>query len=546
MKQKTKIILFGATGLMLLGSFTLGNFLNDSPINIDENMEKDVSLFPSKLKELDQPTLILNDKEDPKIQDTIKSVSKREKVKNLPFYSSKSSTIKLSKNISLKGINKVSNSKKQYEIDEVFTKMWDVDIGNMSYRSNFEMVDNHLYVGSNGTHYQDWHTWDEKSGVYKINTKSGQIKEKFADGEMGDMDVNGLLYYNRNLYFGNDNDEFLCTNLDGKLLWRIPVSGDVEHEPTLIKRKNGNIIVFATEVGEVRAVNPKNGKTVWDYFHPNFSGWKDGDNRLVFKLKTHFKSGKIFFDAPEIADYNFDGVADLLYNTYGMTIINGQNGKLIENYANSKGEVALINTSSSYYNPIQLGQGQNSKIVVLYEIPSSDKKKIVVYNNDGSIHNQKLISKTELLKDYDYWGSWPEKLNNNEVGFISDDVIHIYNSKDNKFSKIQNFNSITKENSNYGVNYNSNLKGVLNISLHKINTEKGICRLMKWEYDKNWEHSIIKVFSVTENKLLLTIKLPARSEGPLLVRDINGDGKQELLVECNQHLSCYDISSLKL
>ena len=45
--------------------------------------------------------------------------------------------------------------------------------------------------------------------------------------------------------------------------------------------------------------------------------------------------------------------------------------------------IYYINTSSSYYNPIQLGLGNNSKIVVLYEIPSSDKKKIVVFSGAG-------------------------------------------------------------------------------------------------------------------------------------------------------------------
>ena len=44
MKQKTKIILFGATGLMLLGSFTLGNLLYDSSTNMDKNVDKDVDL----------------------------------------------------------------------------------------------------------------------------------------------------------------------------------------------------------------------------------------------------------------------------------------------------------------------------------------------------------------------------------------------------------------------------------------------------------------------------------------------------------------------
>lgn len=551
MKQKTKIILFGATGLMLLGSFTLGNLLYESSTDMDKNIEKDVDLFSSKLKELNINKSNLSSSLNEEItSNNTENVEKTEKVKKLPIYSSMNSTVAIPKSVLLKGINKVSNTKKHYQADQVFDKMWDVDIGNMSYRSNFEMVDNHLYVGSNGNYFNDWHTWDEKSGVYKIDINNGQIKKKFADGEMGDMDVNGLLYYNRNLYFGNDNDEFLCTDLDGNLIWRIPVSGDVEHEPTLIKRKNGNIIVFATEVGEVRAVSPKNGNTVWNYFHPKFDGWKEGNNRFIFKLKTHFRSGYIFFNSPTIADFNRDGVMDLVYNGYDKTILNGINGKVIKNYSISRQNTSFSNVSDSYHDPIFLGRGKNTKILSPEYIMGSDddEKRVIIYDENGSILNKLSVKKPERFKDFSYWYLTPKKLNNNEVAFISDEIIHIYNSKDNKFSKIQNFNSITKEKSEYGdyYNYRSNFYGIVEILSNKINTEKGLCRLIKWESYKDWKHAIIKVFSVNDNKELLTISLPSTAEGPMLVRDINGDGKEELLVECNGRLICYDISTLKI
>ena len=551
MKQKTKIILFGATGLMLLGSFTLGNLLYDSSTDMDKNIEKDVDLFSSKLKELNINKSNLSSSLNEEItSNNTENVEKTEKVKKLPIYSSMNSNLATPKSVLLKGINKVSNSKKHYQSDQVFDKMWDVDIGNMSYRSNFEMVDNHLYVGSNGNYFSDWYTWDEKSGVYKINPNNGQLKAKFADGEMGDMDINGLLYYNRNLYFGNDNDEFLCTDLDGNILWRIPVSGDVEHEPTLIKRKNGNIIVFATEVGEVRAVSPKNGNTVWNYFHPKFNGWKEGDNRFIFKLKTHFKSGGIFFNSPTIADFNQDGVMDLVYNGYDKTILNGINGKVIKNYSTYRKNNSVSNISDSYHDPIFLGKGKNTKILSPEYLMGSDddEKRVIIYDENGSILNKLSVKKPERFKDFSYWYLTPKKLNNNEVAFISDEIIHIYNSKDNKFSKIQNFNSITKEKSEYGdyYNYRSNFYGIVEVLSNKINTEKGLCRLIKWESYKDWKHAIIKVFSVNDNKELLTISLPSTAEGPMLVRDINGDGKEELLVECNGRLICYDISTLKI
>ena len=547
----TKIILTGFSILLLLASFKLTSYLSSSNKKNVHNYESDIKEFTTMSKHLNVDSLNLSSLiNEEKSNNNTEKIEKTEKVKKLPIYSSMNSTSAIPKSVLLKGINKVSNSKKHYQSDQVFDKMWDVDIGNMSYRSNFEMVDNHLYVGSNGNYFNDWHTWDEKSGVYKINLNNGQIKTKFADGEMGDMDVNGLLYYNRNLFFGNDNDEFLCTDLDGNLIWRIPVSGDVEHEPTLIKRKNGNIIVFATEVGEVRAVSPKNGNTVWNYFHPKFDGWKEGNNRFIFKLKTHFRSGYIFFNSPTIADFNRDGVMDLVYNGYDKTILNGINGKVIKNYSIDRQDTLFSNVSDSYHDPISLGKGKNTKILSPEYIMGSDddEKRIMIYDQNGNIINQLSVKKPERFKDFSYWYLTPKKLNNNEVAFISDEIIHIYNSKDNKFSKIQNFNSITKEKSEYGdyYNYRSNFYGIVEILSNKINTEKGLCRLIKWESYKDWKHAIIKVFSVNDNKELLTISLPSTAEGPMLVRDINGDGKEELLVECDGRLICYDISTLKI
>ena len=58
-------------------------------------------------------------------------------------------------------------------------------------------------------------------------------------------------------------------------------------------------------------------------------------------------------------------------------------------------------------------------------------------------------------------------MNNNEVAFISDEIIRIYNSKNNKFSKIQNFNSITKEKSEYTINLSSgNVHGLNEIAMN--------------------------------------------------------------------------------
>ena len=51
-----------------------------------------------------------------------------------------------------------------------------------------------------------------------------------------------------------------------------------------------------------------------------------------------------------------------------------------------------------------------------------------------------------------------------------------------------------------------------------------------------------------DNKEVLNLRLVSNNgeEGPLLIKDIDNDGKQELLLECDGKLMCYDFSSIKL
>ena len=67
----------------------------------------------------------------------------------------------------------------------------------------------------------------------------------------------------------------------------------------------------------------------------------------------------------------------------------------------------------------------------------------------------------------------------------------------------------------------------------KINTELGLCRLIKWEFGESFHSSpIIKLFKVSDNSEVLNLRLDSKNgeEGPLLIKDIDKDGKQELIV----------------
>lgn len=207
---------------------------------------------------------------------------------------------------------------------------WESPIGNVSFRTNIAKLNGDIVIGSNGGNYMDYFL-DKGNGITVLDPVTGKIKLSFANERFGDMDVNGVLVYNNNIYFGNDNDEIICANSKGKIVFRQDASGDIEHRPILLYSPAGDQIVFAMETGEVRSINPTNGKINWTYYHPEFDGYKSTDNRTAFKLKMHFYSGDRFFLEPKLVDINKDNVTDLIYIADGNDIhaIDGKNGKQI-------------------------------------------------------------------------------------------------------------------------------------------------------------------------------------------------------------------------
>ena len=202
------------------------------------------------------------------------------------------------------------------------------------------------------------------------------------------MDVNGLLAYNNKYYFGNDNDEFICMDISGKTHWTNFTSGDIEHEPVLIKINQQHVIVYASETGEVRAVNPDNGKTIWEYYSPNFKGWKPGDNRAVFKVKSFFKNSTDFFTKPLITDLNKDGVNDLLYMTYPKEIfaINGKTGQLLWKKDNREEKIEIIELL-----PKPDGEWILIAAANTYDENYNYRGHIYLMNKNGSKRNFKVI-----------------------------------------------------------------------------------------------------------------------------------------------------------
>jgi outer membrane protein assembly factor BamB len=417
-------------------------------------------------------------------------------------------------------------------IEHHFDLHWKTQMGSASFRSNVIITNNSLIIGSNGSEFIDYYISDKKSGVYTINRKNGSIKNHFANEAFGDMDVNGLLLHNNRLYFGNDNEEFLCTSLDGKIIWRNPTSGDMEHEPVLINNNGTEQIVYATETGEVKAVDPLTGKVLWNYYVPKFEGWKPGENRSLFKVKAYFTNTSAFYTKPLVVDLSNDKVPDLIYLTYDgkLFAINGASGKLLWLYDKADGtEIALLQTGTKASPTI-------SFFAKTYSPQFKLTSHLVTLNNDGV-----QIAKVKLPT-----GSFGMGINTlllNNLFIVERDSLFEIDSRGlyKSYDRTNFYPDI-----NYlGKNVMEQRNGFESLISNKTFTYKSDnnCVVILNQHDyANYENGFIEIYSLTEHKVMDRFGLPMPSEFPPMIADINKDGYLDLLINCyDGYLYCYNL-----
>lgn len=414
---------------------------------------------------------------------------------------------------------------------------WKSPIGNVSFRTNISQKSNTLFIGSNGNHFMDYSLIDDGNGVYAVNAINGKIKNHFQGEKFGDMDVNGVLLHDNKLFFGNDNDEFLCTDLKGNLIYRLPTSGDIEFEPILIKLKNENVIVYGTETGELRAINPSNGNTVWKYFHEKFEGWKEGENRTLFKVKMHFYASRdFFFDKPVLKDVNNDNVIDLIFTLgrYDLIIIDGKSGKDLYNIDLSSKE----SKSDGFYPliwktaPLIIKDNGEFFIVVPFRKWESNQKiesELRCFNLKGEI-----IKKINL--DSKFFKSSGNRIGVNEKAVLFDrGIVDFSNGLDAfKIIKFKGFPEVENNDSWYRP-FSNNMA-----SNQFIKVNKEICLLTIYENGDLRNNSTLAIISVSSGKVIKLFNLPSTSEFQPIIGDFNKDGKADVLVGCHDGV-LYDI-----
>ena len=401
---------------------------------------------------------------------------------------------------------------------------WSAPIGNVSFRTNIDFIGSNLVIGSNGGNYMDYFI-DKGNGVYLIDPKTGKIKLNFANESFGDMDVNGVLVFNNRIYFGNDNDEIICANQEGKILFRQDASGDIEHRPILLESEKNNQLIFAMETGEIRSIDPENGKINWTFYHPNFQGQKAGDNRAIFKLKMHFYSGDKFFLEPVLRDLNNDNILDLIYvaEEIDIFVIDGKSGKLITSILNEYPD--------NYYGTYHCSLSHSSPAII-----ESDNQKYIVLPFVNEFENDFNSKKTlNQLRFYNLKGEEVKK-----IDLDSDVNMYRLSQHNNLLFFGRKWIDLSDGIDNYKIHFYD--PKVSNNSIPRIAKESLIingdeCLLLLFEHgymsDYTYDKSSIGIYNLRKKEFVSMHHLNASSEFVPVIGDINKDNNVDVLIGCH-------------
>jgi len=404
---------------------------------------------------------------------------------------------------------------------------WKARTGTASFRANVLLKDDLLIMGSNGSQFMDWHFSDSLSGIHVLQRANGRPVAHFANEALGDMDVNGILLHDGRLYFGNDNEEFLCTTPLGRTLWNIPTSGDVEHEPVTLRIGNRTAIVYATETGEVCAVEPILGKKIWSFYLDDFSGWRKGDNRTLFKVSSYFTYGKDFFTKPLLADLNLDGTDDLVYVTFYSKVIavDGRKGKLLW-------ETDYLRYLSRTLTPTGAGKDIAFLGLRVREDKKTGKEYVTLTRFDRKGNQKDLF---RLNAEYDI-GLNTLTLPSGDILMTTENrllVYHPVNGKRRWINRTLNYSYQSIFDNKPQLSSRNSRESLLGNRMFTFRGDSSCIAIIDQFDHAFYEKGVLEIVSLQKGSVLQRFSLESRSELAPFIADIDRDGRLDILINCD-------------
>lgn len=396
----------------------------------------------------------------------------------------------------------------QEELNEFFPLKWKTEIGITTYRTNIIEEDGFIFVGSNGKNANSDN--DELDGVHQLEVKTGKLVQSFQSQFLGDNDVTGIALKEGKIYFGTDNFYFYCFDINnGKELWKYRTPYDVESAPCIadLDGDGKDEIIFCVQKNGMYCLNAEDGSEKW----------------VLDSISSH--DGNV---SPLIIDCNGDGILDVIGGFRGMP----KNSKLAGFKMDHYGDY-LLALSGDDGQPIwskSTGAGIHASPYIYIE---NGERRIVSLDAYGEL--QILNLKGELIKDmeFGYNKFMSPVMYGTRVciaSFIDDLSDSLYQIQENGFNKYIGNNpddlDLKLKDKKSATTVIADVRGNGLFQFLAIN-ESGILAMV------NEDGSELEYFT-----------FPAGAEATPLIKDIDGDGKLEILIaSLDGNLYCYQTNS---
>jgi len=188
---------------------------------------------------------------------------------------------------------------------------WQAELGLSTYRTQitYDAASEALIFPSNGERLDLLS--DPKDGVYLLDPATGRVKQHIHQDGPIDGDVNGVAIAGERMYFGDDQRTVYCYR-KGKRQWYYPIEvesptyqGDLERAPTLADLTGDGLpdVIIAAEEYGLLALDGRDGTRLWEV--SGQSGHGHGLNR------------------PAVLDVNDDGTPDVIWGSRSEQKYNG-------------------------------------------------------------------------------------------------------------------------------------------------------------------------------------------------------------------------------